>query len=226
MKKTFPLFIIFFILCFTGNAQQYYKFDDFSIKPFEKEIYKTDSLNNFHTSVKPFTDIDISKIPKSDSVSDILKNKKTKTLGGRILFNEPLIKFDKKKFYFDFNIPQFTGKFYYDYREKQNTFESGIGGEFNFKYSDKLALFADLTYNYSIFPLFIQDKIENTKVVPGQGFANNSYIISAITNPHYRNFEYNNYNYYLSYNIYKHFNFQLGQGKNFFGDGYRSMLLS
>lgn len=71
--------------------------------------------------------------------------------------------------------------------------------------------------NQSTFPAYINNNANNYKVIPGQG--------------RWKRFKTNGYDYamasgYLSYSPSKHFNLQLGHGKHFVGDGYRSLLLS
>ncbi len=74
------------------------------------------------------------------------------------------------------------------------------------------------SYNYSIsgFPDYVRDYISKTHVVPGQGYA------------HYKNgaYDYQNLSFYIAKNAGKYFVFEGGYGKNFFGDGYRSLFLS
>ena len=63
----------------------------------------------------------------------------------------------------------------------------------------------------------MQEEIEKIGVVPGQGRTKD------------RNLEEHDYSQstgYLSVDMDKYFNLQLGYGKNFIGDGYRSLLLS
>ena len=220
MKK---LIFLFFIFCANAYSQSYFKLDDFQIKPFETVINRYDSTINFHTSVRPFLDNDFIKISNYDSLSSVLKNKNTKTWIGRKVFNENLITFTKNKFYFDFNIPLFTSRYYDDINQKQNAYENGVGGEFNFRYSNKLFFNYNYTLSYSKFPFYIQEKIPNNRVIPGQGFAKLDYLYSFMG---YKGYYYNTNSFYLSYNAYKYFNLQAGYGKNFFGDGYRSMFLS
>ena len=87
--------------------------------------------------------------------------------------------------------------------------EGSIGNKFSF--------FTTFYENQSYFTNYIDSNIRSTAVVPGQGSA--------------KNFKSNGFDYawasaYISYTLSKHFNFQLGHGKNFIGDGYRSLLLS
>ncbi|MBI2269935.1 MAG: hypothetical protein HYU69_06190 [Bacteroidetes bacterium] len=71
--------------------------------------------------------------------------------------------------------------------------------------------------NQSTFPDYISTYADLYKVIPGQG--------------RWKKFKTNGYDYamaagYLSYTPNKHINVQLGHGKHFVGDGYRSLLLS
>ena len=71
------------------------------------------------------------------------------------------------------------------------------------------------------FTSYTDAVIKQTRVIPGIGYAylkNNS-----ITNPQYA---YQYFSGYVSYSPNKIFNIQLGQDKQFWGDGYRSLFLS
>ena len=84
-----------------------------------------------------------------------------------------------------------------------------IGSDFSFETS--------FLENQSTFPKYLNAFADTFKVIPGQG--------------RWKRFKKNGYDYamasgYVSYSPSKHFNFQLGHGKHFVGDGYRSLLLS
>lgn len=71
--------------------------------------------------------------------------------------------------------------------------------------------------NQSFFPRYISEYANATQVIPGQGrwkaFKRNGYDYSMATG-------------YISYSPNRFFNMQVGSGKHFVGDGYRSLLLS
>ena len=94
----------------------------------------------------------------------------------------------------------------------------GVGLRGDLKLKSK-KLFYNLTYleSYSQYSYYIQNYIGQTSVVPGQSYAFKN------KNDFYSNRYVDGY---LSYSPNEIFNFQLGQGKHFFGDGYRSLLLS
>lgn len=87
---------------------------------------------------------------------------------------------------------------------------ANVGEKFSFETS--------LYENQMVLPTYLDNYATTTKIIPGQGSwkafkTNQGYdFASASAN--------------LSYSPNKHFNFQLGTGKNFIGDGYRSLLLS
>jgi len=81
----------------------------------------------------------------------------------------------------------------------------------------KLAFYASFYENQSFFPTYLSDHIKETGVIPGQG--------------RYKGFKIDGFDYAmasgaLSYTPFKNVNVQFGHGKNFIGDGYRSLLLS
>ncbi|MBI3510430.1 MAG: hypothetical protein HY064_07180 [Bacteroidetes bacterium] len=71
--------------------------------------------------------------------------------------------------------------------------------------------------NQAFFPKYISDFANGTQVIPGQG--------------RWKTFKKTGYDYamaagYVSYSPCRNFNLQVGTGKHFVGDGYRSLLLS
>lgn len=71
-------------------------------------------------------------------------------------------------------------------------------------------------YNQSTFPDYIQSHIAQTHVVPGQGYAHSADW----------GYRYQDISFYAAKSAGKHFVFEAGYGKHFFGDGYRSLFLS
>lgn len=82
---------------------------------------------------------------------------------------------------------------------------------------DKFSFETSLYENQMFLPQYQTDYVNSTGVVSGQGrvkiFKGNGFDFAASSAN-------------LSYTPNKHINFQLGTGKNFVGDGYRSLLLS
>jgi len=86
---------------------------------------------------------------------------------------------------------------------------ANVGSKFSFE--------TVLYENQMFLPKYQTDYVKSTGVIPGQGrvkrFKGNGFDFAASSAN-------------LSYTLNKHLNFQLGTGKNFIGDGYRSLLLS
>lgn len=95
--------------------------------------------------------------------------------------------------------------------------QGGIGYKFSFTTS--------FYENQATFPYYVDNFIQATNVIPGQGRGKT--LNSATGSSFYSNgYDFDIAESDLSFSPSKYFNFQLGQGKNFIGDGYRSLLLS
>ena len=197
--------------------------------PFTHQIYDDlsfyfDQNENTHTGFKPFlfseaskhVDLDAQKLP-------LFKNKSSKS--GKKLWNEHFFKVQKDDYWFTVN-PVFDlqlGKDNSDIKYTYNNtraiqIQGGLGKKFNFS--------ASIYESQGRFAEYINNFIRNNRpaggeggdgLVPGRGKA--------------KFFKTNSFDYpvaeaYLSYTPSKFFNFQFGHGKNFIGDGYRSMMLS
>ena len=87
------------------------------------------------------------------------------------------------------------------------------------KLGDRFTYYASFLENQSVFPSYITDKIvqKSAWIVPGQGesrWSPDSTLDYSMASGH------------LSYRLSKFTDLQFGTGKNFIGDGYRSMILS
>lgn len=91
------------------------------------------------------------------------------------------------------------------------------GAAANATFKNKAAL--NLTYirGVAYFPDYVDSVIQKMKVIPGLGYAyygpGKSYV-------------YNNFSGYVNYSPNKFFDLEFGQGKHFWGDGYRTFFLS
>ncbi len=94
--------------------------------------------------------------------------------------------------------------------------DRNIGFQLDINYKNKLFISASDYENNSRFPTYIRNYSDSMRVVPGMGTAR----ISGKTV---------NYNIpfgHVGYRLNDNFYFEIGQDKNFFGSGYRSLLLS
>ncbi len=94
--------------------------------------------------------------------------------------------------------------------------QTGIGLNFSAMLGNELDVNINFMGSNSSFPSFVESYIFNQKVVPGQGWGYTSDL----------GYYYGNSNGYVSYSPGEYFNFTVGRGKNKFGEGYRSLLLS
>ncbi len=178
---------------------------------------------NSHTASKPFLYSDVSKYHdfKAEQES-LLRN--TKTWVGKKLWNEHLVQLQGKDYWFTID-PIFdlqTGTdtnadFSSTYNNTRGIMvRGGLGKKFNFYTSvfESQGRFADYVNRYSeTLKAFGPDPA----IIPGRGIA--------------KRFKKDSYDYpvaeaYLSFTPTEFLNVQFGHGKNFIGDGYRSLLLS
>ncbi len=199
----------------SANAQSFptpYQFDSYS--KINDTLYSTHS--HLHTAIKPFLMQDSS----IQNALDSFQNKRYKGVGNnfffRKLFNEHLVEYSKEdySFYLDF-YPDFQlGKEFPGSRSLfTNTRGFQIGGKIGKDFYFQTSYFT----NQAKFPIYLTQFININQVVPGQGY---------IKTYGKDGFDYANAEGYISYSPNKHFTFQVGNGKNFIGDGYRSLLLS
>ncbi|GAL88026.1 hypothetical protein JCM19538_2389 [Jejuia pallidilutea] len=176
---------------------------------------------NSHTASKPFLYDDVSKYYNFEAERDALK-KNTETWAGKKLWNEHLVQLQGKDYWFTID-PVFDLQAGTD-SEGGSTYnntrgimiQGGLGKNFNF-YStifESQGRFADYVNRYAeSLKAFGPDPA----IIPGRGIA--------------KRFKTDSYDYpvaeaYLSYSPAKFLNVQFGHGKNFIGDGYRSLLVS
>lgn len=88
---------------------------------------------------------------------------------------------------------------------------------------NKVYFYSNLVESQQRFPNFISRYAQFINAVPGNG--NLRYYQSSIFGK-VSGYDFMNAQGYIGFNISKHFGLQLGHGKSFVGDGYRSLLLS
>ena len=176
---------------------------------------------NTHTSMKPYQYSDVMPYLDLDvQKTKLLQNRKT--WFGRKLWNEHLVNVQGKDFWFTLDLPLDLqlGRDSEGVTTFNNTralqINGGIGKNFNFTttFYESQGRFAQYFNEYAEF---IKPDGGNPALIPGRGIAK-GYKSDA--------YDYPVAEAYLSYSPNKHFSFQFGNGKNFIGDGYRSLLLS
>ena len=176
---------------------------------------------NTHTAVKPYVYSEVNQFVNLDETKNKLL-KPRKTWFGRKLWNEHMGFVQGNDFWFtidpvvDLQLGKDNDGTTTYTNTRAITFQGGIGKNLSFSTSfyESQARFANYVdyYTRSIAPAG-----GNPGVVPGRGIA--------------KDFKGDAFDYpvaeaYLSFTPSKHFNIQFGHGKNFVGNGYRSLVLS
>ncbi len=184
--------------------------------------YYYDRSDNSHTAVKPYVYNEISQFADLDAQKHALM-KKRKTWFGRKLLNEHFIQAQGKDYWFtidplvDLQLGKDNSDLDYTYNNTRGIqIQGSLGKKFSFSttFLESQGRFAEYVNQYAES---IKPDGGNPAIIPGRGIA--------------KEHGENAYDYpvglaYLSYTPSKFFNFQFGHGKNFIGDGYRSMFMS
>ncbi len=170
---------------------------------YEDIIYN--EIDNFHTSIKPYFAREITFKSRIDSLL-ITKN-------NSYIFNSHLIKTESDNF--NFNINPIINSIYSVGAYRNSLFSSGIA--INSDIGKKISLNFNHFVNAASFNQDNIRRIDSSSIVPhfGKYFqkSDNLYLFNSFSG-------------YVSYSPAEYINFQAGKDKNFFGDGYRSLLLS
>lgn len=220
MKQNYSSCASFFLLIFLAltlpvavQAQRAYQ-------PYSYQFYQ--KLNRVqyswdtrqHTAVKPAI-IDSVMLPLYDSLMNVGVQERTTWLGRKI-WNEHLIDLqgDDYIFYADF-IPDFQiGKDFAG--DGKNTWLNTRGFQAGGAIGDKFFFYTSAYENQGVFPDYVNDYINESRVVPGQMFGK----LGA------KEQDWTYASAMVSYSPVQHLIFSIAYDKNFIGDGYRSMLLS
>lgn len=226
------------------NATLSMEFDAIAaqLKPYEKLEYNSelnvpfshsnyarfdDEMNaigtNSHTAAKPFVYSDVARYYDINAENERLA-KDTDSWFGRKLFNEHLVEVQGEDYWFtvdpilDLQVGRDTeADFSSTWNNTRGVFiQAGLGKRFNLTASvyESQGRFADY---FNRFAEDLRGGGGEPAIIPGRGIA--------------KRFKTDAYDYpvaeaYLSYTPADFLNIQFGHGKNFIGDGYRSLLLS
>ena len=178
------------------------------------------SNKSFLSSIKPILiqDMQLDSVADIDSVLyNVPGNSKHKnTWVYRKLFSENLIRHRTKDFSITLD-PVFNFGLGYDFKESKNTWINTRGISVTGILGSTLSFNTELYETQAVFASWPSSFISATGVAPGQGSVK----------PFKENgVDFFNSNGYVSYSPSKYVNMTMGYGKNFIGEGYRSLLLS
>lgn len=189
----------------------------------QKQLYSPNI--HFHTSIRPYYIPDIENASINyDSIQQLFRiertfSKKWKQKAWDKLLNDDVATFIKKDYaiianpLIDFtigNAPPSGGR--------GVSFVNTRGVELKGRIGKNVGYYTNFYENQARFPEYLDTYIRKNNIIPGQGM-----IHTRLDNG---GFDYSSASGYLTLQASKYFSFQLGHGKNFYGDGYRSLLLS
>ncbi len=208
-RKKIALVFLLMTVLFRGFSQQlnYTLSRDFL---WGIDKYYNSKTENFQTFSKPYLYVDVHQIKDSSAVFP------------RLLSGTKAEAFDKKTKKIDIEIyPILNAVNTYQLNPNRIASDISIGGNLLGNIGSKFSFNVKALAGKVIAPDFMDSIIGATQVVPGMGIAYRSNRDSAR-----KQYAYQYYTGYLSYSPSKLVNIQLGQDKQFFGDGYRSLFLS
>jgi hypothetical protein len=220
MQQVKTYILPFLLLLAFEKVAQSQNYNIYNERTFEKVFdIHTDTTNNFHTAIQPYSQNEFKQIstPYDNILNELEITSSSKFIN--YLTNNDLIKFKKigydnyKTRSFSLNPIINTGLTL----EKENTSSQyltetslgiNISGAFGNKWSGQFVFLADK----SKYPSYIDALVQTKNISPGYGYSKNDRSFFAQGN--------------VTFTADKNFTFQAGYGKNFIGDGYRSLLLS
>lgn len=212
---------------------------------YEKYLYKTDKKHPFHTSVKPYLQSEVYQFVDPDTTYGLQKldpNTKFKKFinvvgyedwvrfdenrfikptqttiidGDTVIINNINLGSKKRKFYIAanpilrFDIGRGSGDNKSSYNMRGIEIMANIG--------DKVSVYSAFLENQAVFPDYVSVFVRGNRVAPGEG---------KVRNFKDKGFDFSRAMGAITYTPNVHFNVELGHGKHFIGDGYRSLLLS
>jgi len=195
----------------------------FTHRTYDELSFYFDQNDNSHTGFKPYQYSEASQYIDLDAQKlALFKTKSTKL--GKKLWNEHFFKVEKKDYWFtidpvmDLQIGKDNSDNSYTYNNTRAIqIQGGLGKGFNFSASifESQGRFGAYVNEFAIANR--PSGASSFGLVPGRGKAKDFKETG---------FDYPAAEAYLSYTPSKFFNVQFGHGKNFVGDGYRSMMLS
>ena len=188
---------------------------------YEKEVQAAayNSDYRFHTAVKSWSEYQFRDILNLDSLNksqyfDRDFNKKWKNYAWNSIFNTDFIGVRNDDYYIAINL---IVDFQVGKDGDKSTWVNTRGAEVKGTIGDNFAFYSNLRENQAVFPDYITEYAKENKVIPGQGNARPFKQTG---------FDYTNASAYIALRPMYWLQSVIGYGKNFIGDGYRSLILS
>lgn len=206
------------ILCFASTAKKAYAQPENLPLLREANIGITNAAKSnpyeFHTAVRPYLRNELQLLTVVSENDTAMPSSKKMALRN-YLTQGHAAGFDAGKLFFKAD-PVFSAIGGYDVQAKERLLQTSIGFKTQVQLGKKLFGEVKIESFNADYAGYIDSVIAKTQVVPGGNFAGRTALgYSSNLNTGY-----------LSYSPNKVFNFQAGFGKHFWGEGYRSLLLS
>ncbi len=207
------LLIFFFLLLFPfilKSQEAYSLYQNHTFRHFDRYVYQ--SNQRFHTSVKPFLLSQTDSIVSLDTLFRIPTQKKAVD----IIFNRSLFQYKKGDFAFTVD-PLFNFELGKDPEQTSKSWINTRGILVNARLGKMVSVTTSFYENQVMFNDYRNQRVQQHGVIPGQGkpktYKETGYDFGFADAS-------------VSFAPNRHFDFTLGHGKNFWGDGYRSLILS
>jgi hypothetical protein len=220
MKKEL-VFILLTVLFFTSVQGQslYLPLNHDYNHELQKAVYS--SQYRFHSSMQAWQLNELKQTFNYDSITQLNRlvkiiPKKWKQKAWDKFLNDDVVTLRRNDFDIVVN-PLMNFSLGYEFTEEKSTWVNTRGFEIKGRIGKGFSFYTNFYENQAVFVNYIDTSIRIWNVVPGQGkvrsFGEDGFDYSSATG-------------YIAFHSKKFFSFQLGHGKNFLGDGYRSLLLS
>jgi hypothetical protein len=188
----------------------------------EKKLYSF--ANDFHTSVRPFRGIDLVDYITPESAHQDYEGLPNTKKWQNILFHRDLIKYSGtyRDHFYDIRVNPLMNFEFLSKSQESNLgtpFRNTRGIQILGQLGERFTFQADLRENQIRLPEYARiNSVERDNVVPGMGRP--QHITPAGV------FDFSTSSGYFQYRSKSFFTFEFGTGKNFIGEGHRSLLLS
>lgn len=217
MKKYLSLFLLLLAGFFAKAQELQIPLNDDYDMGVSRAAYSSDYF--FHTSMRAWSEFQFKDVTNIDSLNNLYRikiNRKGKFSNYILnsILNDDFVRVKGDEYYVAINP-------YIDFEAgkdgSRSTWVNKRGVEIKGTIGKNFAFYSNIRENQAVFPEHVEEYCVQNNVVPGQGLANR-----FRTNGR----DFTNAAAYITYRPAKWLNATLGYGKNFVGDGYRSLLLS
>ncbi|MCU4162970.1 hypothetical protein [Carboxylicivirga caseinilyticus] len=207
------LMVVFMMSDIMAQLQSHY--EDYQYSPFERYVYQPGS--NLHTSVRQYRLDELNKVFNTDSVLyDGLRVPSGELNFWKRIFHDDLIQLKKDDIRIVIN-PLFNFEYGKENVEGKTTYTNTRGLFIEGNIGKHVHFYTDFIETQAVVPNYIDAFANEYDIMPGWGkrknYAENGHDFANVTA-------------YVAFDLAKYFSLQVGNGKHFFGDGHRSMLLS